>query len=264
MVTRTPSRFHPDRATGRHRDHRRADCTVAPGRAGGPRGGPPRAVHQQPQADRAGDAQLPQHQQFAPLGRWAVVDRVVGAHAAPPLHRAGADLQRDQLRRHRVHRPDPHAERQPGQYHGGVRGDRRVPLSLGPGPADQPRRPQQLHGQLRLGAELRLRRQLPTRRPGTGRPPGRSSTRRTASTPGRPGSAAARSTSRRSPTARATRPRSASGSRRSATISPTPPPPSTAGYRRHRSATPPAVANNRRGPRPSPITRSASRIRPCR
>ena len=27
------------------------------------------------------------------------------------VHRAGADLQRDQLRRHAVHRPDPHAER---------------------------------------------------------------------------------------------------------------------------------------------------------
>ena len=57
-------------------------------------------MRQQPEADRAGDAQLPQRHQLAPLGRRAVVDRVVGAHAAPPLHRAGADLQRDQFRRH--------------------------------------------------------------------------------------------------------------------------------------------------------------------
>src|ERR1700729_894439 len=53
--------FHAHRAPGGDRHHRRADRAVAPRRAGGPRGGPARAVHQQPQADRPGDPQLREH-----------------------------------------------------------------------------------------------------------------------------------------------------------------------------------------------------------
>ena len=37
----------------------RPDRAAAAGRAGGPRGGPPRPVRQQPEADRPGPAQLP-------------------------------------------------------------------------------------------------------------------------------------------------------------------------------------------------------------
>ena len=49
-------RLHADRAAGRHRHHRRADRPAAAGRPGGPRGGPARPVHQQPQAARPGRA----------------------------------------------------------------------------------------------------------------------------------------------------------------------------------------------------------------
>ena len=108
-------------------------------------------------------------------------------------------------------------------------------------PSDQdrltePRRPQQLHGQLRLGAELRLRwerqRAVLERR----RPSGPFIYSSNGVDTGPPDSAAAPSTSPASPTARATRPRSASGSRRSATISAAPPPRSTGGCRPRRSA----------------------------
>ena len=68
---KTPtSRFHPDRAAGGDRDHRRPDRPVAAGRAVGPRGRPPVPVRQQPQAARPGDAQLPSTSNNAlPLGR---------------------------------------------------------------------------------------------------------------------------------------------------------------------------------------------------
>ena len=56
------SRVHADRAAGRHRDHRGPDRPAPARGAGGPRGRPPRPVRQQPQADRAGDAQLPRRQ----------------------------------------------------------------------------------------------------------------------------------------------------------------------------------------------------------
>ena len=67
----TPSvgRLHPDRAAGRDRHHRRPDRPAAAGRAGGPRGRPPRPVHQQPEANRPGDAQLPLGEQLLPAGR---------------------------------------------------------------------------------------------------------------------------------------------------------------------------------------------------
>ena len=50
--------FHADRAARRHRDHRGVDRPAAAGRAGGARGGPPRPVHQQPEAVRPGGEQL--------------------------------------------------------------------------------------------------------------------------------------------------------------------------------------------------------------
>ena len=131
-----------------------------------------------------------------PVGRRAVVDRVVGPYAAccPTWSRGrsttrsiSCDTQSFDQRVVRAELPD--------QHDGGVPGHHRVPLPVGPGPADRSQRPQQLHGQLGLGAQLRLRRQRQRTRPGASRPPGRSSTRRTASTPGRRDSAAARSTS---------------------------------------------------------------------
>ena len=54
-----PGWIHPDRAPGRHRDHRRADRPAAARGAGRARGGPADPVHQQPEADRPGAAQLP-------------------------------------------------------------------------------------------------------------------------------------------------------------------------------------------------------------
>ena len=62
-------RFHPDRIAGRHRDHRRADRAAAAGRAGGARGGAAVAMHQQPQADRPGPAQLREQRGRVPARR---------------------------------------------------------------------------------------------------------------------------------------------------------------------------------------------------
>ena len=58
--------IHADRAAGRDRDHRGADRPAPAGRAVGPRGGPAGPVHQQPQADHAGDRQLCRRQQRRP------------------------------------------------------------------------------------------------------------------------------------------------------------------------------------------------------
>ena len=65
MVMRR-SRVHADRAAGRHRHHRRPDRPAAARRPGGPRGGPPHPVHQQPQADRPRPAQLREHHRRLP------------------------------------------------------------------------------------------------------------------------------------------------------------------------------------------------------
>ena len=58
MRSRTRSQFarglHPDRTLGGDRHHRRLDRAAVARRAVGPRGRPPRPVHQQPQADRLG------------------------------------------------------------------------------------------------------------------------------------------------------------------------------------------------------------------
>ena len=50
------SRFHPDRAAGGHRHHRGPDRPAAARRPGGPRGGPPCPVRQQPEATGPGAA----------------------------------------------------------------------------------------------------------------------------------------------------------------------------------------------------------------
>ena len=62
------ARVHADRAAGRHRDHCRADRPAAPRGPGGARGGPAVAVRQQPEADRAGAAQLPRRQRSLSAG----------------------------------------------------------------------------------------------------------------------------------------------------------------------------------------------------
>ena len=59
---------HPHRAAGRHRDHRGADRPAAARRPGGARGGPADPVHQQPEADRPGPAQLRVDQRRVPAG----------------------------------------------------------------------------------------------------------------------------------------------------------------------------------------------------
>ena len=53
-----PARVHADRAAGGDRHHRHPDRAAAPRRAEGPRGGGPDEVPEQPEADRAGPAQL--------------------------------------------------------------------------------------------------------------------------------------------------------------------------------------------------------------
>ena len=68
MNSQRSPRFHADRAAGRDRHHRRADRPAAARRAGGPRGGPPCPVRQQPEADRPGPAQLPRRHRLVPDG----------------------------------------------------------------------------------------------------------------------------------------------------------------------------------------------------
>ena len=87
------TRVHADRAARRHRHHRRPDRPAPARRAGGPRGRPAVAMHQQPQADRHRRPQLRVHVQRAPLrqgGRLrgeraghAGLRPVVGAEPAP-------------------------------------------------------------------------------------------------------------------------------------------------------------------------------------
>ena len=59
MRSRFRSGFTLIELLGGHRHHCRVDRTALAGRAIGPRGRPPCAVHQQSEADRPGDAQLP-------------------------------------------------------------------------------------------------------------------------------------------------------------------------------------------------------------
>ena len=69
------ARIHADRAPGGDRDHRRPDRAAVAGRAGGPRGGPPRPVHQQPQAARLGGPELPLGEQRLPAADELAVGR---------------------------------------------------------------------------------------------------------------------------------------------------------------------------------------------
>src|SRR5262245_50608876 len=57
-----PSGVHAHRTARRHRHHRRPHRSVAAGGPEGPRGRVPGEVHQQPQADGSGTAQLPRRQ----------------------------------------------------------------------------------------------------------------------------------------------------------------------------------------------------------
>ena len=61
---------HPDRVVGGDRDHRRVDRPAVARRAGGARGGAAVAMHEQPEADRPGLAQLRERQDcFPPAGQ---------------------------------------------------------------------------------------------------------------------------------------------------------------------------------------------------
>src|SRR5207248_1148311 len=85
----TPPRVHADRTPRRDRDHRDPDRPAAPGRAEGPRGGRPDQVHEQPQADRVGHAQLPRRE------RLPAEPRVVRRKAVlprPPLIRNDSNV----------------------------------------------------------------------------------------------------------------------------------------------------------------------------
>ena len=74
-----PSRpwFHPDRAAGGDRDHRRLDRPVVAGRASGARGSPPCPVHEQPEAARPGRQQLR-------VDQWLLPRRIVFGHTLQP------------------------------------------------------------------------------------------------------------------------------------------------------------------------------------
>ena len=61
----TSIRIHADRAAGGDRHHRGSDRSAAACGPGGPRGRPPLAVHQQPEAARVGGAQLHPDEQRA-------------------------------------------------------------------------------------------------------------------------------------------------------------------------------------------------------
>ena len=100
-------RLYPDRAPGGDRDHRRLDRAALAGGAGRPRGREARPMHQQPQADRPGDAQLREHLREPPARRLAAPrarqePRRPGRAAGqcrvvplpdPPFHGAGERLQ---------------------------------------------------------------------------------------------------------------------------------------------------------------------------
>ena len=83
--------FHAGGAVGGHHDHRNSHRFAVARRAGGPRGRPPLAMCQQPQADRAGAAELRepapdvspgQHQQADHASRWPRQLRSAGLHGA--------------------------------------------------------------------------------------------------------------------------------------------------------------------------------------
>ena len=101
--------LHADRAAGRHRDHRGPDRAAAAGRPGRPRGGPAgQCVNNLKQIGLA-HAQLPLGERQLPAGRRGVEQPPAGTPDCvawtrlerpgddAPLHRADADLQRDQL-----------------------------------------------------------------------------------------------------------------------------------------------------------------------
>jgi prepilin-type processing-associated H-X9-DG protein len=116
-------------------------------------------VRQQPEANRNRHAQLPQFREFASVGGWSVVDRVVGPYPIASLHGADPDLQRDQFLGHAAFWRHPDAGQQSGQLNSDLYGDQRLQLPLRHRPADRPQRAQQLYGQLGLGPELCIRRQ---------------------------------------------------------------------------------------------------------
>ena len=165
---------HADRTAGRHRHHRHPDRAVAARGAEGPRGGRPVKCTEQPQAARAGPAQLPRHLRNIPtvlhqsrgdpdgglrhFGAGSEYDRL---STDPALHRPGPPLQPDQLQpvdgQCRLERPgslDPNERRQRDQ-----------PETRGAAPSF--RRPERrtvrlhdgehVHHQPRLSRELRLR-----------------------------------------------------------------------------------------------------------
>ena len=79
MKTRRTSRLYADRTARRHRDYRGPDRPAAARRAIGPRGSPAGPVHQQPQANRPGHAQLPHRDRDVPAGWHRGRDRLFRA-----------------------------------------------------------------------------------------------------------------------------------------------------------------------------------------
>ena len=107
--------LHPDRAAGRHCDHRRIDRAVAARRAVGPRSGPPCPVHQQPQANGPGGHELRELQRHVSHGR-SHGARLADLRPHPPglralrgahaVLRAGRHFQRLELQHHDLQDPN--------------------------------------------------------------------------------------------------------------------------------------------------------------
>ena len=137
-------RLHADRAPGRDRDHRGLDRPVAARRPGRARGGPPRPVHQQPEAARPGRSTTTSRPHtMLPLGRvWAPLPGIpfpsffMGGpehdlvHAdASPVRAAGAVQRLQLLDRHRGTAPVPTACRSDHDQFDGLRDEARLPSS---------------------------------------------------------------------------------------------------------------------------------------
>ena len=82
-----PTWFYARGTFGGDHDHRDLDCVVVAGGAGGPRGGPADAVHQQPQADRPGLPRSRADQQVPADGR---LGRIIGPASRPAASTNGS------------------------------------------------------------------------------------------------------------------------------------------------------------------------------
>ena len=124
-----PPCFYVGRTPCCDRDHRHACGPASAGRAVSPRGGPPGAVHEQPQADRPRPAELPRGPSATARGLAMQQQRCRGGKrlglviADPALCRGSRDLQE-----HRYQDPN-----RLGIVSGARHGHSRLPLPVGCG-----------------------------------------------------------------------------------------------------------------------------------